>query len=161
MYSMRWERLVVLGGFALVAAGWIAEIALQWGFHGLNDQYHYEFVLDSGTALGYAVIACASWAWFKWIETARASLRGLSNVLRLFALGNLLFAIALSAISYSWTHWAISLPYQGRTTPVAAASYSLECFGFLLAALAFWGASSEVRSPRTELPLPDEDLASV
>jgi len=75
--------------------------------------------------------------------------------------GILLLAVGVSAVSYFWTHLAISLPYNGRTTPVAAASYGLEFFGFLLAAIAFWGASSEVRSPLADQSLSEEDLAAV
>jgi hypothetical protein len=118
-------------------------------------------VLGVASILGYAVIGCASWAWFKWIETSRVSLAGMANVLRLFAVGNLLLAVGLSAISYFWTHLAISRQYNGRTTPVTAASYGLEFFGFLLAAIAFWGASSEVRSSLADLSLSEEDLAAV
>jgi hypothetical protein len=162
MYSMRWERLVVLSGFVLVAAGWIGETAVfQWGIHDGNDQYHSGLVLGIGSILGYAVIACASWAWLKWIETSHVSLAGLATVLRLFAVGILLLAVSLSVVSYFWTHLAVSLPYNGRTTPVAAASYGLECFGFLLAAIAFWGASSEVRSPLANQSLSEEDPALV
>jgi hypothetical protein len=118
-------------------------------------------VLGIGSILGYATIACGSWAWFKWMETSPVSLTGMSNVLRLFAVGNLLLAVGLSVISYFWTHLAISLPYNGRTTPVAAASYGMECFGFLLAATAFWGASSEVRSPLGDGSMSEDDLVAV
>lgn len=162
MYSLRWQRLVVLGGFALVAAGWIGETSFfQWGVRQGNDQYHADLVLGIGSILGYAAIACGSWAWFKWMENSRVSLSGMSNVLRLFAVGNLLLAVGLSAVGYFWTHLAISLPYNGRTTPVAAASYGLECFGFLLAAIAFWGASSEVRSALGDESMPEDDLVAV
>lgn len=153
--------MVVLGGFVLVAAGWIGETSVfEWGVHDGNSQYHSDLVLGIGSILGYAAIACASWAWFKWIETSHVSLAGMANVLRLFALGNLLLAVGLSVVSYYWTHLAISLPYNGRTTPVLAASYALECFGFLLAAIAFWGASSEVRSPLADRSLPEGDLVA-
>jgi hypothetical protein len=162
MYSTRWERLVVLSGFVLVAAGWIGETAVfQWGLQDGNDQYHSDLVLGTASILGYGVIACASWAWFKWIESSQMSLAGLATVLRLFAFGNLLLAVSLSVVGYFWTHLAISQPYNGRTTPVAAASYGLECFGFLLAASAFWGASSEVRAPLADQPLSEEDPALV
>jgi hypothetical protein len=162
MYSMRWERLVVLSGFVLVAAGWIGETSVfQWGLRYGNDQYHSDLVLGIGSILGYAVIACASWAWFKWIETSHVSLAGLATVLRLFAVGILLLAVSLSVVTYFWTHLAVSVPYNGRTTPVAATSYGLECFGFLLAAIAFWGASLEVRSPLADHSLSEEDPALV
>ena len=153
---------MVLSGFVLVAAGWIGETSLfQWGVHEGNDQYHSDLVLGIASIVGYAVIACASWAWFTWIETSHVSLASLATVLRLFAVGNLLLAIGLSAITYFWTHSALSLPYNGRTTQVAAASYGLEFFGFLLAAISFWGASSEVRTPLPDQPLPEEDPALV
>jgi len=62
MYSMRWERLVVLGGFVLVAAGWIGVTSVfQWGVRSGSDQHHSDLVLGIGSILGYAVIACASW----------------------------------------------------------------------------------------------------
>jgi hypothetical protein len=155
MYSMRWQRVVVLVGFFSVAIGWIAETALfQWGVRtGSEDQYRSSLVLGIGSVAGYAVIAAASWTWFKWMETSSVPLSGIANALRLFGVGNLFLAVGLSAISYFWTHLAITQPYDGRTTPVAAASYGFEFFGFLLAAIAFWGASSEVRSTRTNLPL--------
>ena len=162
MYSMRRQRLMVLGGFLSVAVGWIAETSLfQWGVRGGNGQYRSDMVFTIGSVLGYIVIACASWAWFKWMETSPVPLSGMANVLRLFALGNLLLAVGLSAVSYFWTHLAISQPYDGRTTPVAAAAYGFEFFGFLMAAVAFWSASSEVRSVRPDLSLPEEDLAAV
>jgi hypothetical protein len=155
MYSMRWQRVVVFVGFLSVALGWIAETALfQWGVRaGSEDQYRSSLVLGIASVVGYAVIAAASWTWFKWMETTSVSLSGMANVLKLFGVGNLLLAIGLSALSYFWTHLAITQPYDGRTTPVAAASYGFEFFGFLLAAIAFWGASSEVRSIRPNLPL--------
>ncbi len=160
---MRWERYVVSGGFLVVAAGWIGETAVyRWGVpDAIGGEYQADLVFGLGSVLGYAVIACASWAWFRWIETSRASLSGLGNVLRLFALGNLLLAIALGGLSCFWVHWAISQPYNGRTTPAIAASNGLQCFGFLLAAIAYWGASSEVRSPRAAQSLPEQDLVAV
>ena len=95
------------------------------------------------------------------METSPVPLSGMANVLRLLAFGNLLLAVGLSAVSYFWTHLAIPQPYDGRTTPVVAAAYGFGSFGFLMAAVAFWSASSEVRYVRPDLTLPQEDLAAV
>jgi hypothetical protein len=43
---------------------------------------------------------------------------------------------------------------------VVAVSYGFEFFGFLLAAIAFWGASSAVGAAPPSLPVTEEDLAS-
>jgi len=153
---------MVLGGFLSVAVGWIAEASLfQWGVRGIDGQYRSDMVFAIGSALGYAVIACASWAWFKWMDTSPVPLSGMDNVLRLFALGTLLLAVGLSAVSYYWIHLAISQLYDGRTTPVAVAAYGFQCFGFLMAAVAFWSASSKVRSVRHDVQLSEKDPAEV
>ena len=162
MHSMRRQRLMVLGGYLCVAVGWVAEASLfQWGVRGIDGQYRFDLAFAIGTVLGYTVIACASWAWFTWMDTSPVPLAGMANVLRLFALGTLLLAVGLSAVSYHWIHQAISQPFDGRTTPVAAAAYGLECFGFLVVSAAFGTASSRVRSVRPDEPVPEQDLAAV
>jgi hypothetical protein len=163
MYNMRRERLVVSGGFLVVAAGWIGETAVyRWGVpDAVGGEYQADLVFGLASVLGYVVIACASWAWFRWIEASPVSLGGLGKVLRFFAIGNLLLAVAVGGLGYFWVHWAISQPFDGRTTPVIAASNGLQSFGFLLAAIAFWGASSKVRSRRGAHSLREQDLVAV
>jgi hypothetical protein len=161
MYSMRRQRVMVVGGFLSVAVGWSAETALfQWGVRGVDGQHAPDMVFALGSVLGYLVIACASWAWFTWMETSPVPLSGMDKVLNIFSVGYLLLAVGLSALGYHYAHQALSQPYDGRTGPVIATAYGLECFGFLVVAVAFWSASSVVRTVRPDRSLPDEALAA-
>jgi hypothetical protein len=154
-YSLRWQRWVVIAGFLAVAIGWIGYIALVWGVRSPSRaQEHSDMVFGIGSVVGYAVFAGASWCWFKWIESSPVLLAGMARVLRHFAVGNLFLALGLAAVSYYWANQAVTQPYDGRTTMVAAASNGFGFFGFLLAAFAFWGASSEVHSVGTGLSSP-------
>ena len=148
-YSLRWQRLAVVAGFLVVAIGWIGYIALVWRISESSRlEERSNVVFGIASVVGYAVLAGASWFWFKWIESSPVPLTGMARVLRLFAVGNLFLAVGLAAVSYYWSNRAVTLPYDGLTPIVAAASYGLEFVGFLLAAVAFWGASSEVHSAR-------------
>jgi hypothetical protein len=162
-HSLRWPRLAVTAGFLSVAIGWIAYTAIVGGsnfgstFDGQNRWYT---VFGLFSVVGYAILATASWSWFRWIERSRVPLNGMTRALRLFALGSLCLAAGLAAVGYYLSNLAVTQPYDGRTTPVAAASYGFEFFGFLLAAVAFWGASSEVRAGRPDTPRPEEGLVA-
>jgi hypothetical protein len=158
-HSLRWQRLLVIGGFLIVAIGWIGYTAITWHFRWASET-RSNLVFGIASVVGYAILAAASWSWFKWIERSRAPLAGMSRVLKLFALGNLCLAVGLAAISYFSSDQAVAQRYDGRTTIVTAVSYGFEFFGFLLAAIAFWGASSTVggvlpgRSVRDEVLVP-------
>ena len=144
-YSLRWQRLIVIGGFLIVAIGWIGHTALTWHFRSPSDvEFRSSLVFGIASVVGYAILAAASWSGFRWMERSRGPLAGMSRVLKLFALGNLCLAVGLAAISYFSSDQAVAQRYYGRTTVVAAMSYGFEFFGFLLAAIAFWGASSTV-----------------
>jgi hypothetical protein len=82
----------------------------------------------------------------------------MTRILRLFALGNFCLGVGVAAISYFESDQAVTQPYDGRTLIVAALSYGLEFFGFLLAAIAFWGASSTVGAVLAGLSAPEEGL---
>ena len=159
-YSLRWQRLIVVAGFLFVAIGWIGYTAvIVWGEPSTTrGQHHSNLVFGFGSVVGYAVLAAASWSWFRWIENSSISLAGMARVLKLFAVGNLFLALGLAAVSYYWANQAVTQPWDGRTRMVAAASYGFESFGFLLAVLAFWGASAEVRSARSGLSSPEGEL---
>lgn len=161
-HSLRWPRLVVMAGFLTVAIGWIGYTAIVWSFSSSFDggnRFNTFFGIFS--VVGYAVLAAASWSWFRWMENCSVTLTGMTRALRLFALGNLFLAAGLGAIGYFWSNQAVTHPYDGRMTPAAAASYGLEFFGFLLAAMAFWGAASEVRTAHPDLPPPEVDLLPI
>ncbi len=160
-YSLRWQRLVVIGGFFTVAIGWIGFSALTWHTGSASDVgTRSNLLFGIASVVGYAILAAASWSWFMWIERSRVPLGGMTRILRLFALGNLCLAVGLAAISYFESDQGITQPYHGRTTIVAATSYGLEFFGFLLAAIAFWGASSTVGSARPDRTVAEEGLVS-
>ncbi|MGA2835395.1 MAG: hypothetical protein ABSF84_02240 [Acidimicrobiales bacterium] len=149
-YSLRRQRLIVMLGFLSVALGWIGYLALVWAeWSPLEGQDRANLIFGVGSVLGYAVLAVASWSWFRWMESS-PHLAGLVPVLRRFAVGNLLLAVGLAAIGYLWASHAITQPYDGRSTIVAAMTYGFEFFGFLLAAVAFWDASAEVGTVRPD-----------
>ena len=155
-YSLRWQRLVVIGGFLIVAIGWIGYTALTWHFRSAS--FVETLLFGIASVVGYAILAAASWSWFRWIERSRAPLAGMTRGLKLFALGNFCLAVGLAAISYYSSDQAVAQRYDGRTTIVAAMSYGFEFFGFLLAAIAFWGASSTVGAVLPGLSVPAEGL---
>jgi len=158
-YSLRWQRWVVVGGFIIVAVGWIGYTALVW-----HDRFSFvggirsNLIFGIASSVGYAILAVASWALFRWIERSQHPLAGMTGVLRLFALGNLCLALGLAAISYYWSNLAFTRPYDGRTTIVAAASYGFESFGLLLGAIAYWGAASAVGAVPLSPSPPEESL---
>lgn len=146
-------------GFLTVAIGWIGYIALVWGTRSTwRGQDHANIVFGLGSVVGYAGLAAASWSWFKWMESSPVQLGSLARVLRLFAVGNLLLALGLAAVGYFWASQAVTQPYDGRSTIVAAVTYGLEFLGFLMASIAFWDASAEVRTVGPELSAPEGEL---
>jgi hypothetical protein len=159
--SLRWPRLVVMAGFLTVAIGWIGYTAVVWSFSSTFDgENRFNTFFGIFSVVGYAVVAAASWSWFRWMENCPVALTGMTRPLRLFALGHLFLAAGLAAIGYYWSNQAVTQPYDGRTMPAAAASYGLEFFGFLLAAMAFWGAASVVGAAHPDLAPPEVDLAA-
>lgn len=159
-FSLRWQRLVVIGGFLIVAVGWMGYTALTWHTGSASDvATRSNLLFGVASVVGYAIFAAASWSWFRWIEMSRVPLAGMTRVLRLFALGNLCLAVGVAAISYFESDQAVTQPYNGRTIIVAAVSYGFEFFGFMLAAIAFWGASSVVGAVLPSPSLPEEGLA--
>jgi hypothetical protein len=158
-YSLRWQRLVVIGGFLVVAIGWIGYTAITWHVRSPSDvAFRSNLLFGIASVVGYAILATASWSWFRWIERSRVPMAGMSRVLRLFALGNFCLAVGFAAITYFSSDQAVAQRYDGRTTTVAAISYGLEFFGFLLAAIAFWGASSTGGAVRPGPSVPEEVL---
>jgi hypothetical protein len=104
-YSLRWQRLVVVCGLLIVASGWIGYSALTWHSGSTSTVWtRSNLLFGIASVVGYAILAAASWAWFRWIE--RSPVTG---------------------------------PYDGRTMTLAAVSYGLEFFGFMLAAIALLG----------------------
>ena len=158
-YSLRWQRLTVIAGLLTVAIGWIGYTAVVWDLGSPSELDRSDTLFGIASVVGYAILAAGAWSWFTWIEGSHFPLTGMTRALRLFALGNLCLAVGLTALSYYWSNQAVMNPYDGRTTPVAAASYGFEFFGFLLAAIAFWGAASEVCAARPNLSLPEEEFA--
>ncbi|MDR3650946.1 MAG: hypothetical protein P4L20_17785 [Acidimicrobiales bacterium] len=158
-YSLRWQRLVVIGGFLMVAIGWIGYTAITWHFRSPSDlEFRSSLLFGIASVVGYAILATASWSWFRWIESSRVPLAGMSRVLKLFALGDFCLAVGLAAISYFSSDRAVTQRYDGRTTIVTAISYGFEFFGFLLAAVALWGASSTVGAVLPGPSVPEEVL---
>jgi hypothetical protein len=157
-YSLRWQRLLLVVGLLTVSIGWTGYAVLLWHVGSPSGGEDNEnMIFGVASVVGYAVLAAASWSWF---ERSNAFMAGMTRVLRLFALGNLCLAAGLGAICYFWSNLAVTEPYDGRTTPLGAASYGCEAFGFLLAAIAFWSAASEVRAVRAVLPSSDGELVS-
>jgi hypothetical protein len=150
-----------MAGFLTVAIGWIGYTVIVWSFSSaLGGVNRFNTFFGIFSVVGYAVLAAASWSWFRWMENCPVPLTGMARALRLFSLGNLFLAAGLAAIGYYWSNHAVTQPYDGRTTPAAAASYGFEFFGFLLAAIAFWVAASQVHAARPELPLLEEGLVA-
>jgi hypothetical protein len=148
-YSLRWPRLAVMVGFLIVAIGWVGYTAIVWSFSSAFDgQNRFNTFFGIFSVVGYAVLAAASWSLFRWMENCSVTLIGMTRALRLFALGNLFLAAGLAAIGYYWSNQAVTQPYNGRTTPTAAAS------------IAFWGAASEVGAARPDSPQPEVDLVA-
>jgi hypothetical protein len=158
-YSLSRQRLTVALGFLFVALGWIGYITLIWVERSVSPGGNYAMIIFGvGSVLGYAVLAAASWSWFKWIQGSLVQLSGLVNVLRLFAIANLLLAVGVGALGYFWSHEAVTQPYDGRSTIAAAMTYGFECIGFLLAAVAFWDASAHVRVVSPDFSAPEDEL---
>ena len=148
-------------GFLSVAIGWIGYIALVWVERPpfASDNYA-NVVFGVGSVIGYAVLAAASWSWFRWMENSHGQLSGLSQVLRLFSVGNLLLAIGAAGVAYFWASRAITQPYDGHSTVALAMTYGFEFFGFLLAAIAFWDAAAAVRTVDPDQSAPEGELVT-
>jgi hypothetical protein len=156
--TLRRQRAIVTIGFALVAAGWLAYTTTIWSTSPRN-QTGADMILGLGTITGYGVLAAAGWAWFKWIERSSASLPDMTVLLRLFAIGNLFFAIGFMAMAYDMTDWAFSLPFAGKTEIAQLAWYILQFIGFLLVSVAYWSASSQLRRIRSDAGRPEPEAA--
>ena len=138
-------------GFFTVAIGWIGYMATVWsGPSPSRGWTRANIIFGVGSVLGYGVLAVASWSWLKWIENSPVRLAGLSRVLKFFAIGNLLLAAGLASIGYFQARQAVTFPYDGHVQLVAAGSWGLEFFGFLLVAVAFWDASSKISAERAD-----------
>ena len=161
-HSLRRQRIFVVIGFLAVAVGWMGYVAVL-GFErsSFPGQERTNLVFGIGSVLGYAVLALASWSWFRWIESSPVALPGLSRVLKLFSVGNLLLAVGLSLVGYFWVDQAVTPPYDGHSTIAAAMTYGFECIGFLLVAIAFWDASAQFGTVRPSLSTSEDDLVAV
>jgi hypothetical protein len=148
-------------GFLSVSLGWIGYIALAWVERSsFASENHANVVFGAGSVIGYAVLAAASWSWFRWMESSHIQLSGLSRVLRLFFVGNLLLAIGLAWVGYFWASRAVTQPYDGHFTIALAMTYGFEFFGFLLASIAFWDAAAVVRTNDPEQSALGGDLVT-
>jgi hypothetical protein len=135
-------------GFITVALGWIGYLVVvvrdersPW-----PDLEPASIVLGVGSVLGYAILALASWYWFKWMESFTFQLAGLVRVFKLFAVGTACIAGGLASIGYFWASQAVRQSYGARTPVSVAVSYGLEFLGFLLAAIAYWDAAAKLRT---------------
>jgi hypothetical protein len=159
-FSLRRQRIMVMLGFITVALGWIGYVVfiVQDERSPWPDLEPASIMFGVGSVLGYAVLALASWYWFKWMETLTLQLAGLVRVLRLFAVGTAFIAGGLASIGYFWASHTVRQSYDGRTSVAVAVSYGLEFFGFLLAAIAYWDTAAHLRTSRPPQSTTGTDL---
>ncbi len=144
IYSLRRQQAVVALGFGLVAAAWLAYAAEAWS-NSPPGQRGAELVFGLGSIAGYLVLAAAEWSWLRWIDRSDVVLSDMSQLLRLFALGNLLLSVGVLALGYNAAHLFLNEPYEGHSEIAILASYWLQFLGLLLVSAAYWSTSSLVR----------------
>jgi len=151
---------MVMLGFITVALGWIGYVifVVQDERSPWPDLEPASIMFGVGSLLGYAVLALASWYWFRWMETLTLQLAGLVRVLKLFAVGTAFIAGGLVSIGYFWASQAVRQSYDGRYSVAVAVSYGLEFFGFLLAAIAYWDTAAQLRTSRSDQSTTEADL---
>ena len=138
------QRLVVGAGFLIVAGGYAAQTVVAAIAYRGTTSGDYENFYGGAFAVGFAIVGLATWAWFTSLESTPPG-HGMTGVLRLFAVANLVFAVGLVWITYFWAHQAIVYPYDGRTTIGIPTAYGLQLFGFCLVSVAFLSAASVLR----------------
>jgi hypothetical protein len=149
------QRLVVGAGFLIVAGGYAAQtVVAAIAFRGTTSG-DYENFYGGAFAVGFAIVGLATWAWFTSLESTPPG-HGMTSVLRLFALANLVFGVGLVSATYFWAHRAIVYPYDGRTSIGIPTAYGLQLFGFCLVSVAFWSAASVLRARGRLAPAPTD-----
>jgi hypothetical protein len=143
--SLKKQRLLVASGFLIVAAGYAALTLVGAAEHRATSSGDYENLFGGAFAVGFALVGLAAWVWFSSIEGLPGG-SGMTRVLRLFAVANLVFAIGLVSVTYFWAHQAIVYPYDGRTSIGIPTAYGLQLFGFCIVSVAFWSAASVLRT---------------
>jgi F0F1-type ATP synthase membrane subunit c/vacuolar-type H+-ATPase subunit K len=143
--SLKKQRLLVASGFLIVAVGYAAQTLVEATARQATSSGDYENFFGGAFAVGFALVGLAAWVWFSSLERLPGD-SGMTRVLRLFAVANLIFAIGLVSATYFWTHRAIVYPYDGRTSIGIPTAYGLQLFGFCDVSVAFWSAGSMLRA---------------
>ncbi len=113
---------------------------LTYGSISTTDQDFFWVV----TAVGFAVLAWASWAWLSALTKQRGDVSRMRPVLRLFALACLLLGIAYLGLINEVVHIYRQGHHYGLR--YEAISDFLSILGFCLAALGFWTAAGLVEA---------------
>lgn len=140
---MKWatlglQRVLVCLGFVMVGVGNLPLLTLA--SPSSNDEFFYLIV----SAIGYAVLAWASWAWLTALSKRQDGASGMRRVLRLFALACLLLGIAYLGLIDEVVHSYLQPSHFGLRA--VAISDFLSILGFCLAALGFWTVANVVES---------------
>lgn len=139
------QRQLILAGFVVVAIGNGAQSwAVSYGAPGLYGWSNEIF--GAAYTVGYGLLAWATWIWFRWIEDLPTTAAGLTKVLKLLGVANLVFAIGLVAVTYFWARRAVDLPYDGRLSIAIPTTDGLQLLGFCLVSVGFWSAASKLRT---------------
>ena len=144
IYSLRRQRALVAFGFVLVAVAWLAYTTEVWS-NSPPGETGAELIFGVGSIAGYLVLAAAGWSWFRWIDRSLVVLPDMTRLLRLFAVGNLLFSIGVVALGYNVAHRLVNSPYEGHSEIAILASYWFQVIGFLCVSAAYWSAALHVR----------------
>jgi hypothetical protein len=139
---LKMQRLLIAMGFVILAAGngvqyWAISYGAPQSYAWSNE------VFGAAYTVGYGLLAWATWAWFKWLESIPTPGATLTKVLRLIGIANLAFAIGLLAVTYYLAHQDISQPYEGRLGIAVATTSGVQLLGFCLVSFGFWSAASK------------------
>jgi hypothetical protein len=140
------QRLLIATGFLIVAVGAGSEFLV--GSVGAPGIYGWSYeIFGTAYTIGYALLAWATWALFKWIEGFPTPGAGLTKALKLFGVANLVFGLGLVSVTYYWAYEAIShLPYVGRAEQIIPFTGGLQLLGFCLVSVGFWSAASKLQT---------------
>jgi hypothetical protein len=132
------QRVLVLLGFLLVAGGQLPPL----GFASLSPTGYEVFWILS--AVGYALLGWASWAWLTALSHTREGRIGMRWVLRLVALACLVLGVAYAGLIDVVIDLQRQLHHVGLRRQLL--SYGLSLVGFCVAALGFWTTASVVEA---------------
>jgi hypothetical protein len=132
------QRVLVLLGFLLVAAGQLPPL----GFVSFSPHNYDFFWIVS--AVGYALLGCASWAWLTALSRSREGGTEMHKVLMLVAIACLVLGVAYAGLINEVIELHRQAHHSGLRRELL--SYGLPFVGFWWAAAGFWGASRNSRN---------------